>query len=49
MEPSEKEKGREEITHPASKQGRERIEDTTGKPSGDYEKHDDHVHVKDQR
>jgi uncharacterized protein len=44
MNPSEKEEGRDEITHPASKEERNRIQESTGSPVGDYEKHEDHVH-----
>lgn len=44
MEPSEKEKGRDQITHPASREEREKIENVTGKPAGDYDEHKDHVH-----
>lgn len=37
LSPSHKEEGREEITHPASKAERERIEKATGKEAGDYQ------------
>jgi len=37
MSPSHKADGREEITHPASKAERERIEKATGKEAGDYQ------------
>lgn len=46
MSPSDKEKGREEITHPASLEERKRIADSTGNVIGDYTEHDDHVHEK---
>lgn len=46
MSPSDKEKGREEITHPASLEERKRIADSTGNVIGDYTQHDDHVHEK---
>jgi uncharacterized protein len=36
MSPSHKAEGREDITHPASKQERERIEQATGNKKGDY-------------
>jgi short-subunit dehydrogenase len=36
MSPSHKAEGREEITHPASKEERERIEQATGNKQGDY-------------
>lgn len=41
MNPSIKEAGRENITHPASKQERERIEKATGQKGGDYFSFDD--------
>ena len=44
MEPSEKDRGRDEITHPASREERERIADKTGKSTGDYEEHEGHKH-----
>lgn len=44
MEPSEKEQGRDKITHPASSEEREKIEGATGKPAGDYNDHKGHVH-----
>jgi short-subunit dehydrogenase len=44
MEPSEKEEGRDQITHPASREERLRIEEETGKIAGDYQDHDDHIH-----
>jgi short-subunit dehydrogenase len=44
MEPSEKEEGRDQITHPASREERIRIEGETGKITGDYQDHQDHVH-----
>jgi hypothetical protein len=37
LSPSHKAKGRENITHPASKEERERIEQTTGNKEGDYQ------------
>jgi uncharacterized protein len=46
MAPSEKEEGRDEITHPASRQERERIQESIGKKDGDLQEHDDHVHEK---
>jgi short-subunit dehydrogenase len=36
MSPSHNEDGRDEITHPASKEERERIEHATGNTDGDY-------------
>jgi short-subunit dehydrogenase len=44
MEPSEREEGRDQITHPASLEERIRIEGETGKIAGDYQDHQDHVH-----
>jgi short-subunit dehydrogenase len=44
MDPSEKAEGRDQITHPASREERERIEDATGKIAGDYDAHQHHVH-----
>lgn len=44
MSPSEKEKGREEITHPASREERNRIQRETGSKVGDYENHEGHSH-----
>jgi uncharacterized protein len=46
MDPSDKDDGREQITHPASLEERKRIVDSTGKVIGDYEEHRDHVHEK---
>jgi short-subunit dehydrogenase len=46
MAPSEKEEGREEITHPASRLERERIQNSIGQKDGDLQEHDDHVHEK---
>jgi short-subunit dehydrogenase len=46
MEPSEKERGREQITHPASREERLSIDGETGKLAGDYENHEGHVHEK---
>ncbi|HYG02865.1 MAG TPA: SDR family oxidoreductase [Chryseosolibacter sp.] len=44
MQPSEKEKGRERITHGPSIEERERIDLKTGRENGDYNEHEDHVH-----
>jgi uncharacterized protein len=44
MEPSDKDTGREEITHPASRQERQRIQESIGKKDGDLQEHDDHAH-----
>ena len=44
MEPSEKENGRDEITHPASRQERDRIQQSIGKVDGDLQEHEDHNH-----
>lgn len=44
MAPSEKGEGRSEITHPASRTERERIQESIGKADGDLEKHEDHAH-----
>lgn len=44
MKPSETKEGREQITHPASWEERNRIEEATGKPIGDYETHEGHIH-----
>jgi hypothetical protein len=44
MAPSEKEEGRSEITHPASRMERERIQESIGRADGDLQEHDDHVH-----
>ena len=41
LSPSHKADGREEITHPASKAERERIEKSTGKEAGDYQNIED--------
>lgn len=41
LSPSHKAGGREEITHPASKAERERIEKSTGKEAGDYQNIED--------
>lgn len=44
MKPSESKEGRDQITHPASWEERSRIEEATGKPIGDYETHEGHIH-----
>ncbi len=44
MDPSNKETGRDEITHAASKEERNRIQESTGSAVGDYDKHEDHIH-----
>jgi uncharacterized protein len=44
MSPSDDPEGRENITHEASQEERDRISRTTGSPDGDYNEHEDHVH-----
>jgi short-subunit dehydrogenase len=44
MNPSEKEHGRDEITHPASREERNRIQESIRKVEGDYDEHKGHVH-----
>lgn len=44
MRSSKEAKGRSEITHAPSAEEREKIRAATGKPDGDYEEHEDHVH-----
>lgn len=44
MSPSEKPDGRERITHKPSQDERSRIQQETGKASGDYDTHEGHAH-----
>jgi uncharacterized protein len=45
MSPSDKEDGRERITHAPSREARERIQRETGKATGDYDQHEGHAHT----
>lgn len=47
MKPSSESDGRDQITHPPSRQERERIDRATGGTDGDYESHEDHIHAKE--
>ncbi len=47
MKPDVKPGGRDEITHPPSREERDRINRSTGHNDGDYESHDDHIHTKE--
>jgi short-subunit dehydrogenase len=44
MSPSEKPEGRERITHKPSRDERNRIQQETGKTTGDYQNHEGHAH-----
>jgi uncharacterized protein len=48
MSPSDKEEGRERITHQPSHEERTRIQQETGKATGDLERHGGHVHPDEQ-
>lgn len=49
MSPSEKTDGRERITHRPSQEERSRIQQETGKATGDYQGHEGHAHDDDNR